>query len=171
MSVDKLHLESYQHPARAIPYVLVALLIAFLFTLAAAMAERTEHTAWPRGVAEPCNSPDCVSPRQLITSAEALRLKRLFAAHALLVDIRADGEAPTAAALRSDVRATFMQPTAESGMEFRTDFGNNVDEALRAAGMRHDETVILMSPSAERGVLAALLLQERGYSGILVIRD
>jgi len=171
MSVDKLHLESYEHPARAIPYVLVALLIAFLFTLAAAMAERTEHATRSHGVAERCDSPDCVSRRQLITSAEALRLKRLLANHALLVDIRAGSEAPASTALRSDVQATFMQPTAESGMEFRTDFGNNVDEAVRAAGMRHDETVILMSPSTERGVLAALLLQERGYSSILVIRD
>jgi hypothetical protein len=37
--------------------------------------------------------------------------------------------------------------------------------------MRHEEPVILMSPSAERGVLAALLLQERGYTQILVMKD
>jgi hypothetical protein len=166
-----MHFESYEHPARAVPFVVVSMLVAFLFTLAAAMAERAGHRTWPRGVAERCDSRDCVAPHQLITSAEALRLKRLLSDSALLVDIRAAAEAPAALALRGDVRAPFMQPAGESGMEFRADFGHNVDEALRAAGMRHDEPVILMSPSVERAVLAALLLQERGYSSVLVVRD
>jgi rhodanese-related sulfurtransferase len=116
---------------------------------------------------------------QIVTTEEALQMKRYLGDHALLVDIRAAAEAPAGLALGSDVQVPFMEPVvasmpgngADSQMEFRIDFGPNVDEALRAAHMRHGQPVILMSPFTERAVLAALLLQERGYSKIYVTRD
>jgi hypothetical protein len=81
--------------------------------------------------------------------------------------------------LGSDVQVPFMEPVVasipgngpDSQMEFRIDFAPNVDDALRAAHMRHGQPVILMSPSTDRAVLAALLLQERGYTRIYVTHD
>jgi hypothetical protein len=37
--------------------------------------------------------------------------------------------------------------------------------------MGHDEPIILVSASLDHSILAALLLQERGYTGVLVVRD
>jgi hypothetical protein len=120
------------------------------------------------GVTEACASTECVSPRQLIAAADARSLKRRFGAHALVVDI-----APETAgtAFGSDVKAPFVESRGPTGMTFHVDFANRVDDALRAAGMGHDEPVILLSGSVEHSVLAALLLQERGYTAVLVVRD
>jgi hypothetical protein len=74
-------------------------------------------------------------------------------------------------AFGSDVKAPFVESNGPSGMTFHTDFANKVDDALRAAGMSHDEPVILLASSVEHSVLAALLLQERGYTAVLVVRD
>ncbi|HEX7558904.1 MAG TPA: hypothetical protein VF386_06885, partial [Usitatibacter sp.] len=118
--------------------------------------------------------------RQIVTTDEALQMKRYLGDHALLVDIRATAETPAGLGLGSDVQVPFVEPVvasnagnaaSDSQMEFRIDFGPNVDEALRAARMRHGQPVILMSPSTERAVLAALLLQERGYTKIYVTHD
>ena len=43
--------------------------------------------------------------------------------------------------------------------------------ALRAAEVRHQQPVLIASPSIGRSIQAALLLQERGYSRILVIAE
>jgi hypothetical protein len=120
------------------------------------------------GVAETCASADCVSPRQLIAAADARALKHRLGAHALVVDI-----APEAGgtAFGSDVKAPFVESNGPSGMSFHADFANRVDDALRTAGMTHDEPVILIASAVEHSVLAALLLQERGYSAVLVVRD
>ena len=178
MSIDNTQYELGDH-ANAMRFVVVVALFGFLFALAAALPGRTSHPDAMRGVSEACDSPSCVSTRQFISAKEARRMKRELADHALLVDIRASAEAPARPGPDSDAHVPFMEPgTSAMGngatsarMDFRIDFGQNVDQALRAAHMRHDDPVILMSPSAERAVLAALLLQERGYSRILVMRD
>ena len=120
------------------------------------------------GVTEACASGDCVSPRQLIAAADARALKHRLGAHALVVDIAPE---TGGTAFGSDVKAPFVESNGPSGMTFHTDFANKVDDALRAAGMSHDEPVILIASSPEHSVLAALLLQERGYTAVLVVRD
>lgn len=178
MTIDSTHYE-HDHPRTAMRFVIVVSLFALLFTLAASLPGRTARQPSMPGVTEACESPACLSPRQLITAREARYIKGL-AHHALLVDIRAPAEAPARLALDSDAHVPFMEPAAataagnggrDAQMEFRLDFGPNVDQVLRDAHMRHDDPVILMSPVPERAVLAALLLQERGYTRILVLRD
>jgi len=120
------------------------------------------------GVTEACASTECVSPRQLIGAADARALKRRLAAHALVVDIASE---TAGTAFGSDVKAPFVESRGPNGMTFHADFADKVDDALRAARMGHDEPVILLAPSLEQSVLAALLLQERGYTAVLVVLD
>jgi rhodanese-related sulfurtransferase len=171
MSIDYTDYDNFDQPKIIARFVLGTMTAALLFTLAVAMPPRTAEPSYTRGVSDGCTSSACVSTQQLITIAEARRLKRRFGGHALLVDIRSAAETPAGLGVGADVQAPFMEPVNVSGMEFRIDFGDKVDNALRAAHMLHDEPVILMAPSTDRAVLAALLLQERGYSGIRVVRD
>lgn len=179
-TADSTHYESHDQPEFVSRLIMVISVMVLLFALAAAFPGRTAHQTSLRGVSDQCESPTCISPRQIITPKQAWHMKRALGNHALLVDIRAAAEAPAGLALGSDAQVPFMEPVVasdavsgvlDSQMEFRIDFGPNVDQVLRAAHMRHEEPVILMSPSAERAVLAALLLQERGYTQILVMQD
>jgi hypothetical protein len=120
------------------------------------------------GVVEACNSAECISPRQLITANEARALKRRLGGHALIVDIAPVTEGT---AYGSDAKAPFVESETPAMTTFNVDFGQRVDDALRAAGMGHDEPVVLLSTSLEHSTLAALLLQERGYTAVLVVRD
>ena len=120
------------------------------------------------GVEDSCHERSCVAPDQLMSAASARSLKHHLGAHALLLDISSTG-GPTA--LTPDVRAPFVESVDASGMQFRIGFGDDVDNALRAARMTYDEPVIVMAPSVELGVLAALFLQERGYSDVRIVRD
>lgn len=128
------------------------------------------------GVAAPCDGTDCLSPGQLITAAQARAMKRELNGRALLVDIR--GPRDTSRRPWSDAQVPFMQPTPaalvnagapDAHVEFRIDFTDNLDNALRAAHLRHDDPVILVSPSGWSGVLAALLVREHGYSKVYVV--
>ncbi|MGZ5080318.1 MAG: hypothetical protein ACXWHZ_12785 [Usitatibacter sp.] len=177
MTIGNVHFDDHPTATRVI---VVFSLFVLLFALAAAFPGRGAHQGPIRGVSDDCDSPSCVSTRQIITTDEARQIKRYLGDHALLVDIRATAEAPAGLLLGSDAQVPFMEPAAsstpgngakEAPMEFRIDFGTNVDEALFAAHMRHDQPVILMSPPTERAVLAALLLQERGYTRIYVTHD
>jgi rhodanese-related sulfurtransferase len=170
MSIDYTDYELIDHPRTIARFVIAMTIVALLFTLAAAMPSTTAEPSSVSGVSEHCKSAACLSPAQLMTPSEALRMKRRLGSHALLVDVRAKAEAPAGLAMGSDAQIPFMEVVNASGMEFRIDFAEKVDEALRAAHMGHDEPVILMSPSTERSVLAALLLQERGYTDIYVMR-
>ena len=170
MSIDYTDYELIDHPRTIARFVIATMIVALLFALAAAMPTRTAEPSSTSGVSDHCKSAACLSPAQLISPSEALRTKRRLGSHALLVDIRAKAEAPAGLAMGSDAQIPFMEPVGTSGMEFSIDFGEKVDEALRASHMGHDEPVVIMSPSTERSVLAALLLQERGYSGVLVMR-
>ena len=171
MSVDETFQQSMEEPRTAVLFVIVAIATAFMFMLVFAL---TGHAARERiiaGVSENCATADCLSPRQIIGTSEAVLMKRRLGAHVLLVDIRSPGERAAHLSIESDVKAPFVDSYGTSGMQFRTDFGDRVDEALRAARMSHDEPVIIVSPAIDRGVLAALMLQERGYSGVLVMYD
>jgi hypothetical protein len=176
-TADSTQYDSHDHPGFASRFIMVISVMVLLFALATAFPG-TAHQM--RGVSDLCESPACVSTRQLISAKDAWRMKRERGDHALLVDIRAMAEAPAGLGLGSDAQVPFMEPVTDpalrgpgkdSQMEFRIDFGPNVDQVLRAAHMRHEEPVILMSPSLERSVLAALLLQERGYTQVLVMHD
>ena len=172
MSIDYTDYEAFDHPKTIARFVMGTMIVALLFTLAAAMPpHNTVEPSSVKGVSDHCKTADCVSPRQVITLSDALRMKRRLAGHVLLVDIRAKAESDAGFSMASDLQAPFMERVNASGMEFRIDFGDKVDHALRAAHMAHDDHVILMSPSTERSVLAALLLQERGYTGVLVVAD
>jgi rhodanese-related sulfurtransferase len=128
-----------------------------------------------------CHSADCLAPRQIVSPREAWRMRRLSHDHALLVDVRGPAETfYNGMPLGVDAQIPFTEPAvpfawnaAEDGpqMEFRTDFRWRMDEVLRAKHVRHDEPVILLCRTGERAVLAALLLQEHGYSNVYIVRD
>jgi rhodanese-related sulfurtransferase len=169
MTVDETIYRPIQHPKPVTLFVVIAIGVALVLAFVAAMSARGSPEPAVRGLSAQCESRDCVSPRQIITLSEAELMKRRLGSHALVVDMRSDGEVAARLSTGADVRAPFIERAAPA-LEFRLDFADKVDEALRTAGMKHDEPVILVSPSLERSVLAALLLQERGYSGILVLR-
>jgi rhodanese-related sulfurtransferase len=98
-----------------------------------------------------------------------------------VVDIATPGE-PQKDAWRVpiDTYVPFMEPGGASGwnviadspeMVFRTDFCARMDEVMRSAHLAYDRPVILVSPSMERSLLAALLLQEHGFTNILVMNS
>jgi len=134
-----------------------------------------------RTVYAECDSSACLTPRQLIRSDEAERMKRYFGDRALFIDIRGRGEAPASRrGIVVDATVAFMDGApviaANPGVEiphpeFRIDFTYNVDEILRARHGRHDDPLIVIAPTVGRAVLAALLLQEHGYSKVFVVRD
>jgi hypothetical protein len=180
MAIDTTPYEFHDHPVATVRFVVIAAIVVLMFALAAALPGHTSRQSLIRGISDDCDSPSCVSSRQVVTTDEARQIKRYLGDRALLVDIRGAAEAPAEPAFGSDVQVPFMEPVVasapgtgvrDSQMEFRIDFGPDVDEALRAARMRHDQPVILMSPFTERAVLAALSLQERGYTKIYVTRD
>src|SRR5258706_7071775 len=144
MTIDNTHYETHDHPRTAMRFVMVVTLFALLFTLAASMPGRTANQGSMRDVSDDCQSPWCLSTRQIVTTDEARQMKRYLGDHMLLVDIRAAAEAPARLAPDGDAHVPFMEPAAAKGaaagngathaqMEFRTDFGEKVDEALRAA--------------------------------------
>ena len=171
MSIDETLQEAIEEPRTAVLFVIVAIATAFMFVLVFGLSGRAPRERIIAGVSEKCASAECLSPRQIVGASEAVLMKRRLGAHALLVDIRSAGERGPHLSIESDVKAPFMESYGASGMQFRVDFGDRVDAALRAARMTHDEPVIIMSPAIDRGVLAALMLQERGYSGVLVVYD
>jgi rhodanese-related sulfurtransferase len=155
-------------------FVIVA---STLFFTAASPAHASAMIAAARD-ASACDAADCLTPGQLITAAEAREMKRRLGGRALLVDIRNRREAPPKP--WSDVQVPFVLPTpaalANAGspgthVEFRIDFADNIDNALRAAHLRHDEPLVLVAPSGWSGVLAALLAREHGYSNVFVVCD
>lgn len=148
--------------------VVAATIIAGVMGLALATREGSPRLPQVAGVNETCDNAACISPRQLVSATDARALKRRLGGHALVVDT---GSTTEGVAFGSDVKAPFVESAVPSAMTFRMDFADKVDDALRAAGMGHDEPVILLSPSIEHSVLAALLLQERGYTAVLVVRD
>ena len=176
MSIDSTPQEFHDHPWPGLRYVVIALLIAFFVALAAAAPERSAPHRSIRGVSDRCTAPECVATQQVISLNQARRMKRELRDHALLVDISSAEEIAAGLAPGTDLQVAFMEAPYAPGiatmgapMEFRLDFALKMDDALRAAHMRHDDPVMLMAPTAERAVLAALLLQERGYSRILVV--
>jgi rhodanese-related sulfurtransferase len=137
-------------------------------------------------IAEPafasdCASPNCLSPRQFISAMDARRMKLELGTGAIVVDIDARLEAFfSGMPIAADVHVPFMEPApglvwnagaGEPRMEFRWNFSLELDEVLRSVRLRHDQPVILACHSVERARLAALLLQEYGYSNVFIVRD
>jgi rhodanese-related sulfurtransferase len=114
-----------------------------------------------------CRSPDCLAPSQIVNVDDGLRLKRVVGDAAMLVDIRSSSAAVRGSLVPADTHIPFVRRDAPA-VEFQMDFTNNVDEALRARHLRHDAPVIIYAGSREYGMLAALLLQEHGYSRVYV---
>ena len=143
----------------------LVLCTAILAAAAAGTGAGMDNPEWRKHVTTNCHSSECLSPRQFVNSHHATWMRR--DTKALVVDI---GESTEPAATRGGMQADARIPFTEQG-EFRIPFGNEVDDALRGAGLKHEQPVLLVSPSTERSILAALLLQERGYSRILVVVD
>ena len=177
-------IESPGHPARpeepwALRLLIAAAAVLGIMTIlvAAHAGQSLEDPAWKRHVTSGCSSPECLAPRQFVTLPQARSLKR--DGGAIVLDIRMPSEPgdPTPH-LPADARVPFMQtgtyshsnPVAQSpALEIRPSFANEAEDALRAFGLRDGQAVILVSPSLERSMLAALLLQERGYARVLVL--
>jgi rhodanese-related sulfurtransferase len=133
--------------------------------------------AWKRHVSMSCHSPACLSPRQFVTPSQADWMKNEMGTFVL--DIRSKDEPlDPAARVKPDAHVAFMEPGTFSeanplaqspGLEIRIQFANEAEDAMRAAHLQANEPVILVCPSLERSMLAALLLQERGHSRILVL--
>ena len=138
---------------------------AVLYVAMATPNSSAEDPEYKRHVSMRCRGPECLAPRQFVTQTQAVWSQRN--GPVLVVDIRERTEPP---ANYGDLRIDATIPLMENG-EFRIPFGHEVDEALRAARVRHQQPVILVSPSVGRSILAALLLQERGYSRILILND
>jgi rhodanese-related sulfurtransferase len=109
---------------------------------------------------------DYVSPSQIVTADEAVHMRRELGEQAMLVDVRANGAAVRGMLFPSDTHVPFVR--REAPMEFQAHFATNLDDALRTRHLRHDAPVIVYAGSREFGVLAALLLQEHGYTRIYV---
>jgi hypothetical protein len=137
-------------------------LLSSVIAVATAMPTATiDDPEFRRHVSATCDSSECLSTRQFVNTHEAAWMRREQTI--LIVDV---GEQAVRSSVMADARIPFMN----SG-EFCIPFGYEVDEALRDAGMRHEQPVLLVSPALSTSILAALLLQERGYTRILVIAD
>jgi hypothetical protein len=163
---------SYGEPGRKIVAARLGAAGALIVVGAVVAIVATREDAAPRERADArpavaCGSPDCIAPGQFITTTDARALKLRLGNHALVVDVGNTN----VAAFGSDLKAPFVESDGPAGKTFYTDFARKVDEALRAAGMGHDEPVILLAPSLEHSRLAALLLQEHGYRGVLIVRE
>jgi len=142
---------------------------------------RASEAAWKRHVVANCRTPECISPLQVLTPKRAGWMKREMGGLAMVVDIATPGEpARDAWRVPIDAYVPFMEPGAVPGanpvadspeMVFRHDFCARMDEAMRSAHLAYDRPVILVSPSMERSLLAALLLQEHGFTNILVMNS
>ena len=142
---------------------------------------RSSEAAWKRHVVANCRAPECISPLQVLTPNRASWMKREMGGLALVVDIATPGEpAKDAWRIPIDAYVPFMEPGSVPGanavsdspdMAFRPDFCTRMDDAMRAAHLAYDRPVILVSPSMERSLLAALLLQEHGFTNVLIMNS
>ena len=140
--------------------------------------ERLEPVA---GVHIECHPGPCLDAAQFITARQAWQMKRSLGDDMLLVDIRGRAEAffarmPSGA----DAQVAFMEPVPqlawnvaaqEPELEIRLDFVHKLDEVMRALRIPYDRPVVLMSPAPGQAVVAALLLQENGFSRVYVVRE
>ena len=150
---------------------IVAGAVAGVTLIATALHEPQAEAPQLRNVSWDCHSAACLSPRQLVTAGEARQMKRRLGSHALVVDVRSVADAAGRFGPGVDVRVPFVDRTTATDMSFRLDFGHRMDDAMRASRMAFDDPVIVTAPTVEQSVLAALFLQERGYSNLLVVAD
>jgi rhodanese-related sulfurtransferase len=124
-----------------------------------------------------CASLACVRADQFIPWFEAWRMKREMRRDALLLDIRSRERVGSGSLIPAfDAHVPFMKVkagvTPEPGTErFHPDFTLGVDTQLRTRHLEHWDPVMLLCDSRRCGELAALLLQEHGYSRVLVVVD
>jgi hypothetical protein len=148
-----------------------------LVVMGAAARGPSDDPAWGRYVAVGCQASTCLSPRQFITSGQAAWMKRELGA--CIVDIRTGDEpAIPLPHAKPDAHVPFMERvgpsaanpiTASPDLQIRVEFANEAEDVMRAAHVTRGRPLILTSPSIERSILAALLLQERGHSKILIL--
>lgn len=149
----------------------LVLLAAVLFFAVALPEGRADDGGWKRYVETKCESPYCISPMQLITAQRAGWMKHEKGNQVLVLDIHSYGEA-SSARVPIDAHVPFMERVEGSPeMTFRIGFADEVDNVLRASRLGHAQPVLVISPSMERSVLAALLLQEHGYSQVLIVNS
>lgn len=167
-----------------LPLLLILVAVVFLAVVSLRPSRAMppdERIAPMPGVVIGCHPAPCLAPERMITAAQAWNLKRTLGDEMLLVDIRGRAEAYfTGIPQGVDAQVPFAEPrpdfawnaaAQEPEMDFRTDFAANLDEALRVRRLKHDARVVLMCRSGERALVAALLLQEHGFTNVYVVRD
>jgi rhodanese-related sulfurtransferase len=155
--------------------------VATLFLTAVALDAQAEDRIVLPGISIQCEPGPCIAPSQVITAQQAWQMKLDPHDDTLLIDIRGRAEAYyTGLPAAIDAQVPFLEPAAgfewnatlrEPRLEFRTDFVAKVDRALRVAHLKHTDPVVLLCGSGDRAPVAALLLQEYGYSQVYVVRD
>jgi rhodanese-related sulfurtransferase len=135
----------------------------------------TTAFALSRDLAEPkCASTACLRPDQLVTWYTARRMKGESMRDLLLLDARSAGRVEPGLLVHAfDAHVPFVEfnggDAGPGAMRFHADFTNRVDDIVRQRGMRASDRIIVLCDTAYCGSLAALLLQEHGYSELLVI--
>jgi hypothetical protein len=144
--------------------ILAAAGIALVLIMMGALATGpSDDPAWKRHVVADCKSPECLSPRQFVTSGQASWMQRELGAFVL--DIRGSNEPVSPVPhVKYDAHVAFVQHG-----EFVIGFANEAEDAMRAAQLADGQAVILVSRTLEQSILAALLLQERGHSRVMVL--
>ena len=166
-------------PFQRLQFFLVATSGVLSLSFVVYSVSTAEPVEGPAAVRADCRVPDCVPANHYMRARDVVALKDRFEGRALLVDIGTPRESyGLEAGARVDAHIPVMEAAAQgavmpvglsdSRLQFRVQFSNEVDEALRAAHLRHDEPVILLTRSRERGRLAALRLQETGYESVYV---
>ena len=123
-----------------------------------------------------CASSNCLRPEQILNWYDAWRMKRDMQRGALLLDIRSAVRTGSGSLIpQFDRRVPFVEHDGGAAgpgtMRFHADFTTRVDEALRAQGLRTSDPVLLQCETPYCGELAALLLQEYGYTRVFVVAD
>ena len=124
--------------------------------------------------APPCAVEKCLPSGRYIWWYDAWRAKRELQGQVLVVDIRARNRVGSGSLMPGfDAHVPFLMDAAASeddaAMMFHDDFAFRVDEALRGMNLRHDAPVMVLCESRRCGELAAILLEEHGYSHVFAI--
>ena len=121
-----------------------------------------------------CSAPSCLRAGQSIRWYEAWRVKRELQRQALLLDIRS-GTRPGSGSLipRFDAHVAFVEfdggAIGPGAMRFHAGFPDRVDDIVREVGLRESDPIMVLCDTPYCGELAAVLLQERGYSHVHAI--
>jgi rhodanese-related sulfurtransferase len=159
------------HPHDVLIDTVIRVSFAAVILLAAFMLRATWQAA---PGAAPCSVQTCLPSGRFITWHDAWDAKRNLQGQVLIVDVRARKRVGSGSLMPAfDAHVPFLEDSAAKddpgAMTFHTDFALGVDEALRASNLKHDAPVMVLCESRRCGELAAVLLEEHGYSHVFAI--